>query len=45
MMRLRRWVLNMIKVSPNRKVGVANSRKRAGWDHEYLIELLMGAEA
>ena len=42
MMRLRRYALNIIKHSPGRKVGVANSRKRAGWDRNYLLELLTG---
>jgi len=40
---LRHFALNMIKQDPKRKVGIANSRKRAGWDREYLLSLLMGA--
>lgn len=40
---LRHFALNIIKRDPNRKLGVANSRKRAGWDHSYLVELLTNA--
>ena len=39
---LRHFTLNLIKNSPNRKLGIPNSRKRAGWDRTYLIELLTG---
>jgi len=40
---LRHFALNIIKQDPNRKLGVANSRKRAGWDRSYLVELLTNA--
>jgi len=37
---LRHFALNLLKRDPDRKLGVANSRKRAGWDHDYLLRLL-----
>jgi predicted transposase YbfD/YdcC len=40
---LRHFALNIIKSDPHRKLGVANSRKRAGWDRNYLIKLLTNA--
>ena len=40
---LRHFALNIIKRDPTRKLGVANSRKRAGWDRDYLLELFKGA--
>ena len=40
---LRHFAFNIIKGDTHRKLGVANSRKRAGWDHGYLLELLKGA--
>ena len=40
---LRHFALNIIKLDPLRKLGVANSRKRAGWDRDYLLGLLKGA--
>lgn len=42
---LRHFALNVIKQDAKRKVGVANSRRRAGWDRNYLLELLSGATA
>ncbi len=42
---LRHFALNIVKRDPTRKLGVANSRKRAGWDHNYLLNLLRGAAA
>ncbi len=42
---LRHFALNIIKQDPNRKLGVANSRKRAGWDRNYLLSLLSTARA
>ena len=39
---LRHFALNIVKQDPHRKVGIANSRKRAGWDREYLLQLLTG---
>lgn len=41
---LRHFSLNIVKQDSKRKVGVANSRKRAGFDRNYLLELLMGAQ-
>ena len=38
---LRHFALNVIKRDAKRKVGVANSRKRAGWDRNYLLGLLL----
>lgn len=38
---LRHFALNVIKQDKTRKIGVANSRKRAGWDRRYLIKLLI----
>jgi hypothetical protein len=37
---LRHFALNLLKRDPNRKLGIANSRKRAGWEHAYLLSLL-----
>ena len=37
---LRRFALSLIKQDPARKVGVKASRKRAGWDNNYLLRLL-----
>ena len=42
---LRHFALNVIKRDAKRKVGVANSRKRAGWDRNYLLQLLIGADS
>jgi len=39
---LRHFALDIIKSDKKRKLGVANTRKRAGWDRNYLIELLTG---
>lgn len=40
---LRHFALNIVRQDKDRKVGVANSRKRAGFDRSYLIKLLTGA--
>ncbi|MDY0003104.1 MAG: hypothetical protein RBU30_17525 [Polyangia bacterium] len=40
---LRHFAVDIIKFDKRRKLGVANTRKRAGWDRSYLIELLTGA--
>jgi predicted transposase YbfD/YdcC len=40
---LRHFALNIVKQDGDRKLGVANSRKRAGWDRSYLIKLMTGA--
>jgi predicted transposase YbfD/YdcC len=42
---LRHFALNIIKRDGERKVGVANSRKRAGFDRRYLVKLLTAADA
>lgn len=42
---LRHFALNLIRQDTDRKVGVANARKRAGWDPNYLIKLLTTAES
>lgn len=39
---LRHFALNLIKSDKKRKLGVANARKRAGWDRSYLVSLLTG---
>jgi predicted transposase YbfD/YdcC len=40
---LRHFALNLIKLDTSRKLGVANSRKRAGWDRAYLLCLMAQA--
>lgn len=37
---LRHFALNLLKQDKGRKLGIANSRKRAGWDRNYLLHLL-----
>jgi predicted transposase YbfD/YdcC len=37
---LRHFALNLLKRDPHRKLGIANSRKQAGWDHAYLLQIL-----
>jgi predicted transposase YbfD/YdcC len=39
---LRHFALNMVKQDKTRKVGIAICRQRAGWDKNYLIQLLTG---
>ena len=39
---LRHFALNIIKQDSQRKVGIALSRKCAGWDRSYLIALMTG---
>ena len=39
---LRHFALNIVKQDKTRKLGIANSRQRAGWDKSYLIHLLTG---
>lgn len=41
---LRHFALNILKQDSERKLGIANSRKRAGWDRAYLLKLLTGIE-
>ena len=40
---LRHFALNLIKQDKTRKVGIANARKDAGWDNDYLVHLLTSA--
>jgi len=42
---LRHFALNMVKQDKTRTVGIAICRQRAGWDQNYLIQLLTGALA
>lgn len=37
---LRHFALNLIKRYPERRIGVAGTRKRAGWDHNFLLAVL-----
>jgi predicted transposase YbfD/YdcC len=37
---MRHFALNLLKRDPDRRLGVAASRKRAGWDHQYLLHVL-----
>jgi len=37
---LRHFSLALLKRDPDRKLGIANSRKRAGWDRAYLLRIL-----
>lgn len=39
---LRHFALNIVRQDSERKVGVANSRRRAGFDRNYLVKLLTG---
>jgi predicted transposase YbfD/YdcC len=39
---LRHFALGLVKQDASRKLGVANSRKRAGFDRDYLIHLIQG---
>ncbi len=41
---LRHFALNLIKQDKTRTLGVANCRKMAGWDRDYLIKLLIDSE-
>lgn len=42
---LRHFALNLIRLAPDRKLGIANTRKRAGWDRSFLIRLCTTVEA
>ena len=42
---LRHFSLNLLKLDKTQKVGVANKRKVAGWNKEYLLHVLTGALA
>ena len=37
---LRHFALNLLKRYPDRRLGIAAARKRAGWDHGYLLHVL-----
>jgi len=37
---LRHFALNLLKHYPERRLGIAASRKRAGWDRDYLLRIL-----
>lgn len=37
---INRFALSLVKQDPSRKVGIKASRKRAGWDSDYLLHLL-----
>lgn len=37
---LRRCTLNLLKADKKTKAGIKNKRAKAGWSHEYLVELL-----
>jgi len=39
---LRHWALSAIRQDATRKLGVANSRKLAGFDRSYLLKVVMG---
>ena len=41
---LRHFALNLLKRFPDRK-GVAGARKRAGWDHDYLLRVFTSEAA
>ena len=40
--RLRRIALNLLQRETSRKVGIKTKRLIAGWDHDYLLGLLIG---
>ena len=37
---IRRIALNLLKQKPLRRLGIANKRLVAGWDHDFLLSLL-----
>ncbi len=39
---LRKIALNLLKQEKTRKMGIAASRKLAGWDHDYLLKVISG---
>ncbi len=41
---LRHFAINLIRGDPSR-LGIANKRKRAGWDRTYLLQLLAGDQS
>ena len=36
--------LNLLKQERTKKVGIKNKRLAAGWDHDYLLRVIMGAK-
>ena len=38
---IRRVALNLLKQEKTSKVGITARRKRAGWDNQYLLQVLM----
>lgn len=42
---LRHFALNLVERTPARKLGVAASRKRAGWDPNFLLRVLTSETA
>lgn len=41
--RLSRLALNLLRQDKTRKIGLSAKRKNAGWDHDYLLQLIRGA--
>ena len=39
---LRHIALNLLRREPHHKRGIKARRKRAGWDRDYLVQVLMG---
>ncbi len=39
---LRRAILNLLKADKKTKVGIKNKRSKAGWDKEYMLNILKG---
>ncbi len=37
---IRRFVLNLLKKDPNRRLGLKNKRLKAAWNHEYLLTMV-----
>lgn len=42
---IRHIALNLLKSEPTQRLGIANRRKLAGWDHSYLTQVLTGPRA
>jgi len=42
---LRHFAVNLLKLDKTKKLGIANKRKIAGWNREYLLHVLSGALA